>query len=796
MLVSLNELKKYVDLSDVSAEEVANKLTSAGIEVEGIHHVAFGTNLVIGEVIECENHPDSDHLHVTKVNIGDEVLGIVCGAPNCRKGLKVIVAKPGAKLAFDKEIKQGVIRGVESNGMLCSLVELGVDPKSLNEKQTSGIEELNSDAIVGNTEVLKYLGLDDTILDLNLLANRSDAYALYNIAKEVAALFNKEVNIPEYKAMNLCSNDVEIGSTTSNCKLFGGRTFKGITIKESPDWMKTFLRNEGIRPINNIVDIGNYVMLVTGQPINMYDYDKLEKLELIARDDFEGKVLAMDDNEYELKKGDLVITSNKKVVCIAGIMTCNNSEISESTKNVVVEAASFYGPQIRRTTTRIGLTSDSSQRYVKGINPNQTEFVMELITHLIEELSGYTSASVTNLYDNLNYAAKVIDCTYQYINSRLGTSLSNEEILNALEKFNFKVLFKDEVNFKVLVPDARIDVEGKADLSEEVFRFVGVDNVEPKLPQMVTTVGGKSVQNRKETIISDYLLNQGLNKILTYTLLNKEDNEGFNLLNKAEGYSVINPNTEDHKYVRTNLLNSVLRCAQYNVNHQNKNFGIFEISQIENVNSVNSHLAFVLVGNRFNQDNLNPQPYNFFDAKGYFEEILKMFNIQANRVKYLRLEDTKELHPGRSSKVVIDGKDIAIFGELHPNIKSKYDFKKDSVVVFEMNLTKFFEVKSSQIHFTEINKFPSVTRDYAFVIDKQAKFSDISVDIKKSSSIVNDVHIFDIFEGDKVGINLVSIAISVTFVNKEHTLTDDEINEADKRIRSLIAEKYKALLRM
>ena len=794
MLVSYNELKKYVDLEGLTPEFVAEKLTSAGIEVEGIEKLANATNLVFGQVKTCDNHPDSDHLHVCTVDIGTEVLNIVCGAPNVRSGLKVIVAKVGAKLP-QVTIQKGIIRGVESNGMLCSLVELGINPKFLNDNQVHGIEEVGDDAKVGESNVLEYFGLDDTILDLNLLANRSDAYALYNIAKEVGALCNKKVTIPTYNSNNLVENQYKISSNTENCKVFSTRVFTGIKVKESPKWLKVFLRNEGIRSINNIVDIGNYVMLLTGQPLNMYDADKLEKKELIVKDNFEEKVLAMDGNEYEIKNKDLVVTSNNKVVCIAGVMTCENSKVTEETTNIVVESANFYGAQIRRTTTRLGLTSDSSQRFVKGINPHQTEEVMNLVTYLLEEYSGYESASKTNEFNKLNFKQKEIECNFKYINNRLGTNLSNEEILNALNSLYFKTKDVTKESFVAIVPISRIDIDGKADLSEEVFRFVGVDSVKATLPEMVTTVGGLTSQKKKSEVIANYLLGKGLDRVLTYTLLNKVDNDLFNIINNNEGYVIFNPLTEDHKYVRRNLLSSLLRCAQFNYNHQNKNFGIFEIAQINDLNGTSSHLGIVLCGNKFKQDKMNPTAYSFYDAKGLFEEILDEFNIQPNRLKYERLSDSKELHPTRSCKVTLDGKLLCFFGEIYPTIKKDFDFKNESVVLLEMNLNVLFETRSSSIHFVEINKFPSVSRDYAFIVDKSTKYSDIKTEIKKCSSLVSNINIFDIYVGEHLEKNKVSIALSVLIEAKDHTLKEDELSDVDSRIRNVIETKFNGAIR-
>lgn len=386
MNVSYNWLKKHVDLEGLTPEQVADKLTFSGAEVEGISRLASGTNLVIGEILSCENHPDSDHLHILQVDEGSfGVNQIVCGAPNARKGLKVIVARPGAKLP-QVEIKPSLIRGVESNGMCCSLLELGVDAKFLSDDQKAGIEELPIDAPVGESDVLGYLGLDDAVLEISVLPNRPDLYALNNVAREVGCILERKVTLDEIKDYPLVSSSFEVGSTAFACPLFSGRLIRNVTTKESPKWMKEVLLAAGIRSINNVVDIGNFVMLLTGQPLNMYDADKLPKESLIVRDDLDQDYVAMDGNTYHIVPGDLVVTSDGKPMCLAGIMTAQECMVDENTKNIVVEAAYFAPAAIRHTSNRIGLSSDSALRFCKGINPHQAEYVQRVTTALLKLL--------------------------------------------------------------------------------------------------------------------------------------------------------------------------------------------------------------------------------------------------------------------------------------------------------------------------------------------------------------------------------------------------------------------------
>ncbi len=795
MLISLKELNKYVDLTGIKATDIAEKLTRAGIEVDEIKQMSKATNLVIGEVIYCEKHPDSDHLHITKVDIGSEVLDIVCGAPNVRKGLKVIVAKAGAVLPHG-EIKKGMIRGQESNGMLCALNELGVDPKYLRKEQVEGIEELPQDAKVGNTDVLGYLGLDDTILDLDLLANRSDCYALFNVAREVGALFNRKVTITEVEdESSYTEKEFVSNSLTENCKEFGIKIVKGVKIAESPVWLKQILRSEGIRSINNIVDLSNYIMILTGQPIHIYDFDKLPKSELVVRDDIECDYEALDEKTYQVKKGDLVVTSDNKVMCIAGIMGGFNSEVSDSTTNIAIEIANFNHASIRKTSMRLGLSSDASQRFIKGINKDQAYFVADLIVKYLKEVSSFTKISNLVKYDVLNHEQKHIECSLDYINKRLGTTLTYETVKNTLNALNFNLTDVDNNHFIAFVPAYRIDVDGKADLSEEVIRYIGIDQIPSTFPFMNTTVGGKSVLEKKKDTVRGLLSNSGFYEVLTYTLINEKDKNAFNYVNKEANYKIINPLTNDHEYVRTNILSSLLRCLEYNVNHQNKNFGIYELSSIDTLKGQEEHLGVVLTGKKLKQDGISSELFTYFDVKGILDEILRLFNISESRVRIARLDSSNEFHPSRSAIATLDGKTLAVLGEIHPSIKKEYGLNKENCVLLEMNLSLLFNTKSANNKFMPISIYPTISRDYAFVISSQINYADLRKEIKKCSSLISNVQLFDIYNGANIKDGFVSLALTVTFEEMDHTLKDNEISDVDKKIRETLNSKFNVELR-
>ena len=790
MLVSLNEISKYVDISGLSKEEIASRLTFSGIEVEEIKTLSKATSLVVGKVISCIPHPNSDHLHVCKVDIKDEILDIVCGAPNCKEGIKVIVAKVGAKLPGG-EIKAGEIRGYKSNGMLCALNELGVDPKYLKEEQIKGIEILSDDFEVGDSDILHKLGLDDVILDLSLLANRSDCYSLFNVSKEIGALFNRKVNILEANDDSTYEEkEFKVDSLTPNCKEFSVKIVKGIEVKDSPDWLKNCLRSEGIRTINNIVDLGNYIMLLTGQPIHMYDYDKLVKKELIVRSDINEKFIALDEKEYSIHEGDICVTSSGKTMCLGGIMGGLDSEVTNDTKNIVIEVANFNHASIRRTSSRLGLVSDSSQRFVKGINKDQVDYVLNLTTNLLKTISNVDSISNIIKYDVLNHDKKLISCSVDYINNRLGTNFEYEKIKDILQLLYFKFVESDGNKFIVEVPSFRIDVEGKADLSEEIIRYIGLDTISPTLPFMETTVGGKSKDEQKEDVICSFLSNNGLYRVLTYTLVNKKMSESFKILNKSDGYVIKNPLTEDHKYVRTNLLPSLINCANYNLNHQNNNFGIYEISHIDSMQKNEIHLGVVLVGKKYKQDKITGESYSYYDAKGIVDTILDMFNISSTRVKYTRFE-TDEFHPNRSALVLLDNKPLCVMGDIYPTKKEI----KDSMILLEMNLSVLFATKSKNIKFEPISAYPQSSRDYAFIIDDSINYIDIKNEVKKCSSLIKEVSVFDIYKGKNLAQNEKSIALTVVFESNDHTLKDNEIDEVHNKIVETLNKKFNVSLR-
>lgn len=798
MLVSLKNVSKYVSLDGLTAEEIADKLTFSGVEVEEVGRLASGSHLVIGEVIKCEKHPNSDHLHVLDVNLGNQygVTQIVCGAPNAKKGLKVIVARVGAVLP-QLDIKKGNIRGIESNGMCCSLLELGVDAKYLSEYQKAGIEELPLDAPVGEENVLGYLGLDDVILNLKVLANRPDLLSTINVAREIGALYAREVKIPTFSTKVSFNTKLVVGSKTKKCSQFAGREIRNIVTKPSPKWLVSSLMAMGIRSINNIVDIGNYVMMMTGQPLHMYDADKLEKAELYAQEDYQGDFVALDEKTYKVIKGDIVIASNNEPKCLGGLMGALNCAVTDQTKNIYIEAASFDSASIRRTSNRLGLFSESSARFIKGTNHYQAEFVMNFVTALINDLCETNENSNIVTYQSEKYEPQVINTTVDKINKRLGTSFTKVEIANALSRLNFVTKFKNDEEFSTSVPAYRLDITGPADLSEEVIRLLGFEHVKSVLPALDTKVGLLTTRQKRIKNIKTYLRNKGLDECVTYTLTSTKKMHDFNILKEEEHYAIINPLTDERVVVRTHILGSLLEVANYNIARQNKNLAIFEVSNMISKVSRSEHLAIVLVGKKQGQGLMHEVDYDFFDMKGLIEGLFTTLGVESSRYKFERLVDTKgELHPGKSASIIFQNKIIGKFGELHPNAIEKYDLGKTSAVALEIDLEALLEAKVSEIKMVPISRYPSVSRDLAFILDKDIAAGDVIKYVKKSGgSLVVDCQVFDVYQGEHIAEGKKSMAITVTYLKDKATLTEKEVSDAEDKIKFELARSFKAEIR-
>ncbi|WP_297238285.1 phenylalanine--tRNA ligase subunit beta [uncultured Faecalicoccus sp.] len=799
MRTSRKWLSQYMDISDLSIEEMAQKITDAGLEVEGIEHQSQGTNLVIGEVLECVDHPDSDHLHCTRVNVGNEILDIVCGAPNVQAGQKVIVAKAGAKLPGG-EIKKGVIRGQESNGMICSLLELGVDPHLLTEEQKAGIEVLPEDAPVGNTDPLAYLGWDDEILDIGLTPNRNDCLASFNMAMEAGAILNRKVQLPSYKGASDCGTPthLQVSSKTEKCPLFLGKVIGSITIKESPKWMKELLRASGMHSINNVVDISNIVMLETGQPMHFYDKDAIKNQEITVQDGFEEGYTALDGVTYALKPEDIVITNSGKPIGIAGIMGGDDSKILDTTKGLIIECAIFDHVSIRNTARRLNLATESSIRYQKGIEPLAAQKALDRAVQLLIEYADAKDIEETVQYGKTPYEPQTLTCTVDAINGRLGTDFTSEEVMDVFKRLQWDPKMEKD-HFQVFIPSYRNDVEGMADLSEEVIRLIGYDRLPSTLPQMEMTEGKLNEKQRLMRYLRAYFTGQGLQDAMTYTLVSTKKKEDA-ILSVGDAIELASPMSEERRFIRTSILPSLLDVVSYNQARHIPDVNVFELSDVASKQETKTHGAFILSGKlqetRWAGYEL---PADFYTAKGLMEEILEHVGINSKRISFTEnTMDTTHFHPYRSAQIKLGNETLGIIGEIHPKYAQECDCK--GVILCEFDVDMLTEAKKSKIKYTPVSKYPSVQRDLAFVIDRSMPVQNVVDVIQKHGKldkemIIRNVEVFDVYQGEHVKENEKSVALSIVFQSDQKTLKEEEINTIYNAVIESIQKECNASLR-
>ena len=788
-MISMNWVKDYIDLTGEDLKELAVKVTNAGINIENVitNHI---DNLVIGEVVECVEHPDSDHLHVCKVKIGDSIEQIVCGASNVREGIKVIVALPGAVLPGDFEIKKGKIRGVESNGMICALFELGLEEKT-EENYNKGIHELDSNAPVGE-DPLEYLGLDDTLYELDIHKHRNnDCYYHIGFAHEVGTILGKKVNYPSISYNEVeddVNNYVKLSINTDKCPFYLGKMVRNVKIGESPEWIKKRIKAAGMRPINNVVDISNFVMLEYGQPTHFFDADKLGGI-VEVRDALDGEVITtLDGVNRTLSQNDIVITDGTRATCIAGVMGGVNTEVDESTKNIFIEAAIFDAFSITKTSSRLNLKSEASKRYGKGLN---FEYTIEALNRCCELLEKYASGTVLSgvvKHDIIDKTEKVIDVTTSDLNGVLGLSMTDSDVETQLDKLDFKYTLNNGV-FTITIPRRRLDVEAnKADLAEEIGRLYGYNNLEDTLPKVGTKRGEYigDVKIRKQT--SFRLRALGLNEVRTYTLVNPALASMFNWENK-DNVVLPNPMSIDRSVVRNSLIASLINTYEYNKSRKVKDVNIYEIAKTYAKDfSEDTKVCMLMSGNYITNSWNGSMKVDFYLVKGIIENLLDYLGFK-NRY-YFEASVNPDMHPGISANIILDREVVGIIGRVHPNIS------KDDLYVAEMSLSKLYSKTIKPLKFKEVPKYPSIEKDMAFSVDKNITSKEI-VDIikKKGGRLLTDVDVFDVYTGENVESNKKSIAFKLTFNDPTKTLTDSEVNTVFENVISEVENAYNAELR-
>lgn len=803
MKLSTNFVKDYVDI-DVDVKKLAEDMTNVGNEYDEAGKLLNATKLVIGEVIECEEHPDSDHLHICKVNVGNEILNIVCGAPNVRKGLKVIVALDGAELPGGI-IKKGIIRGQESNGMLCSMLELGLEHKYADEIDKTGIHELPLDAPVGE-DPIKYMGMDDEVIDFDLTANRGDLLSILGMAYEIGAIYDKrvrDIDLTHGENEEDISNDFKIEVNTENCSIFLAKKVKNIKIKESPTFIKSRLIASGIRPINNVVDISNYVMLETGQPLHFYDADTLKgKIEVRMASQGE-RLFTLDGKERTLSDEDIVISDGERAIGLAGVMGGLDTEITDNTKNVLIESAIFDGVKIRKTSKQI-LRSEASTRFEKGLDPNRTYMAIERACKLLEEYAEGEVVGGIAKFDKSDRANRNIEIAFQKINDVLGMEILKKDVLDVFRRLGFDVLIngnksdfteteenmKNVENIVVSVPRRRGDISIKEDLIEEVGRIYGVNNIIGKLPEMPMKAGNYDRVNRG---IRNKLVDLGLNETLTYILVNDKEAKYFTK-DDTEIVRLSDPMTEERNTLRHSILPSLLKVYEYNKSRSNKDISVFEIGKAfykkGEEYGENNKVAALIAGNFYLGVDDKKQA-DFYILKGLIEELLDYLGY-ANRYSLIIKEDKmpEEVHPGQSALISVNNDIVGIMGRVHPTLEN------DNVFVFEIDLDKLLDKKVGKMKYKEFSKFPSIKKDLAVVVDKDVTSEQIGIWIKKAAgSNLSNIEVFDVYTGKGIEENKKSIAYSLTFEKMDRTLTDEEINQSLEKIIEVLDKKLGATLR-
>ena len=789
MKLSINFLKDYVDLDeDIDVKKLAEDMTNAGNEYDEAGNLINATKLVIGEIVECKEHPDSDHLHCCKVNVGKEVLDIVCGAPNARKGIKVIVALDGAQLPGGT-IKCGKIRGEVSNGMMCSIAELGLDNKFLTEEDKAGIHELPKDAPIGE-DPIAYMKLNDQVIDFELTANRGDLLSILGMAYEVGAIYDKKVKDIDlsHKENKENINDIfKIKVNTENCSIFLAKKVKNVVIKESPDFIKSRLIASGIRPINNVVDISNYVMLETGQPLHFYDADCLKDcLEVRMANEGE-KLTTLDGIERDLKTEDIVISDGEKAIGLAGVMGGLETEITDKTKNIIIESAIFDSVKVRRTSNAI-LRSEASNRFEKGLDPNRTFMAMERACHLLEKYASGEVVGDIAKYDTTEKEDKIINITAGNINNILGMTISEKEILDVFRRLGFKATVKDGV-IVVSVPRRRLDISIKEDLIEEVGRIYGVNNIKGKLPKILPKMGSYDKCTRQ---IRNKMVDLGLNETLSYVLVPEADAKMFTK-DDYETVKLLAPLSEDKNTLRHSLSVALYKIYEYNKARNNKDVSIFEIGKAfqkkDEEYTETKKLAALMSGEYYL--GLDKKKVDFYVIKGIAEEILDYLGYNGRYSFVRNLEKTPdELHPGQSAVISVNNDIVGIIGKIHPKVE------KDDVFVLEIDLDRLLSKRVGKMKYKEISKFPNIKKDLSIVVDKKMSAQEIGMKIKKlAGSLLESSEVFDVYTGTGIEDDKKSISFALTFGKGDRTLTDDEINEVMNKIIAGLEKDIKAELR-
>lgn len=795
MLISNEWLKEYVTIDD-SVSNLAERITRTGIEVDDlIDYTKDIKNLVVGFVKSKEKHPDADKLNVCQVDIGeDEPVQIVCGAPNVDAGQYVIVAKVGGRLPGGIKIKRAKLRGERSEGMICSLQEIGISSNYIPKSFESGIFVFSESQVPG-TDALQALYLDDQVMEFDLTPNRADALSMIGTAYEVAALYNTKMTKPETTSneLELSAND-ELTVTIENedkVPYYSARVVHDVTIEPSPIWMQVRLIKAGIRPINNVVDISNYVLLEYGQPLHMFDQDAIGSQQIVVRQANEGeKMTTLDDTERELLTSDIVITNGQTPIALAGVMGGDFSEVKEHTSNIVIEGAIFDPVSICHTSRRLNLRSESSSRFEKGI---ATEFVDEAVDRACYLLQTYANGKVLKdrvSSGELGAFITPIDITADKINRTIGFDLSQNDIVTIFNQLGFDTEINDDV-ITVQVPSRRKDITIKEDLIEEVARIYGYDDIPSTLPVFEKVTSGQLTDRQYKTrMVKEVLEGAGLDQAITYSLVSKEDATAF-AMQQRQTIDLLMPMSEAHASLRQSLLPHLIEAASYNVARKNKDVKLFEIGNVFFANGEGElpdqveYLSGILTGDYVvNQWQGKKETVDFYLAKGVVDRVSEKLNLEFS----YRRADIDGLHPGRTAEILLENKVIGFIGELHPTLAADNDLKR--TYVFELNFDALMAVSVGYINYQPIPRFPGMSRDIALEVDQNIPAADLLSTIHAhGGNILKDTLVFDVYQGEHLEKGKKSIAIRLNYLDTEETLTDERVSKVQAEIEAALIEQ-------
>ena len=794
MNLPMSWLSDYTDITGVSPKEYADKMTMSGSKVEGVENLGAEIDkVVVGKVLTCEMHPDSDHLHVCSVDVGEEEpIQIVCGAPNVAVGQKVPVALNGAILPGGIKIKKGKLRGVMSNGMICSHEEMGIETSRLGYEPEYGILVLPEDAEIGS-DVKELYGLNENVVEFEITSNRPDCFSIIGLARETAATFKKPFAIPEVK-VNEAGGDindmvaVEI-LDKDKCKRYCARVVKNVKIGPSPEWMRNRLEACGIRAINNIVDITNYVLLEYGQPMHAFDIRDIAGGKITVRRANEGEIIkTLDEQDRTLVADDLVIADNDRAIAVAGVMGGFNSEIKDDTTTVVFESAMFDAASVRLTAQRLGLRTESSSRFEKGLDYNNTVPAIERACQLVQILG--CGENVTGMIDIMGNVEEKVSIKFrpEKINAFLGTDVSIDEMIRIFTALEIKV---DMDNMTLYPPSFRPDLLAEADIAEEVARFYGYDVIPTTLMTGATTCGIKTPEQQLESEISTILTSQGLYEIYTYNFQSPSMLDKLNVASDSElrnQVKISNPLGEDTSVMRTTMAGSMLETLARNYNYRTKSAKFFELGRVyipTTKGQLPDEPRTLMIGMYGGVD--------FYDIKGVCEEMFAQLRIKD--VEYERLSDNPVYHPGRSAKIMLNGKQLGVIGEVHPSVARNFEIGTKTYIG-EIDFTAVFNAVDTDVKYVPLTRFPAMTRDFSIVVDKMTPVAAIEKVIKKAGGkLLSKLELSDVYTGSQIPEDKKSVMYKAEFKAPDRSLTGEEADNLHAKIVKNLGSELGAELR-